>query len=282
MSYDIPKQNSNSVSSNASLTKPLLGDDLQRMSDNIQNQLQGISKNVAELYNLSEKIGTSQDTKSVHDDIQNTIKKANHMCQTCKEMLRSFKDTQVGSQQANLSRMQQYANLSKTLNDLSNKFQAVGSDIKKKEQEYINMARKSLIGSRRASSIHDRPSFSDSQDNIRGTTNQQQVYDDAQHLEDAINERQKEIDIIERVMIDVHGVVKEIGMELISQREKLERVDDNMKTAKVNISGGLVQLEQAEKKQRTGQQTLCIVMLVIILVVVLIICVFMAMTPAKQ
>jgi t-SNARE complex subunit (syntaxin) len=82
------------------------------------------------------------------------------------------------------------------------------------------------------------------------------VLEEAEYMEEVINERQKEIDKIDRIMGDVRDIAKDFGQEVNMQGDKLVDVDNNMSKVADNTAVATEQLKEANKRSKSNGKCL--------------------------
>lgn len=83
--------------------------------------------------------------------------------------------------------------------------------------------------------------------------------------EDLINERDQEIQKIATSITELATIFKELAVLVIDQGTILDRIDYNMEQVVEQTEKGVVELEQAEKIQKTNRPMKCIGVLLILI-----------------
>lgn len=100
------------------------------------------------------------------------------------------------------------------------------------------------------------------------TTQQLSVVDD---LQDEIQSRDVEISQIAKSIEELGSIFKELAVLVIDQGTILDRIDYNMEAVVEHTQTGIVQLEKAEKTQKSARPMKCIIILLITIAVLLLI-----------
>lgn len=92
--------------------------------------------------------------------------------------------------------------------------------------------------------------------------------------EDLINERDQEIQKIATSITELATIFKELAVLVIDQGTILDRIDYNMEQVVEQTEKGVVELEQAEKIQKTNRPMKCIGVLLILICLMTMLLVF--------
>lgn len=84
-----------------------------------------------------------------------------------------------------------------------------------------------------------------------------------------INEREQEITHVVRSIEDLNEVFKNLATMIVDQGTVLDRIDYNIEKVAVHVDHGLVELQKAQKHQKTNKKMYCIGILILILVFML-------------
>ena len=86
-------------------------------------------------------------------------------------------------------------------------------------------------------------------------------------MAEVIQQRKKDIGQIESIMQNINAIAKDINVEVQAQGEKLERLDQHMRTAADNVVGAKGELTEASAYQKKSGK--CLLYLIIAMVIVL-------------
>lgn len=83
-------------------------------------------------------------------------------------------------------------------------------------------------------------------------------------MDEIINERQKEINKIDRIMSDVREIAKDFALEVNTQEYKLVDMDNNMGKMVGNTEEATKQLKEANKRSKSNGWCLLIIALLVL------------------
>ena len=76
------------------------------------------------------------------------------------------------------------------------------------------------------------------------------VLEEGEYMDEIINERQKEIDKIDRIMGDVREIAKDFALEVNTQEYKLVDMENNMGNVANNTEAATKQINEANKRSK--------------------------------
>ena len=79
-------------------------------------------------------------------------------------------------------------------------------------------------------------------------------------MEDYLNERKQQLDRVHKIMSEVHGIAKDMGVEVTTQGKKIEEINKEMEVAQVNVSAGKEQLEIKKASTLRGNKWLLLIL----------------------
>ncbi|CAI2373800.1 unnamed protein product [Moneuplotes crassus] len=89
------------------------------------------------------------------------------------------------------------------------------------------------------------------------------VLEEADYINDVIDERQAQIDKIGNIMNGIRDISQDFNMEVEAQGEKLVNVDNNMENVAGNTKEATKQLQQADKRSKSTGKCLIIIAAII-------------------
>mmetsp|Transcript_13838 Transcript_13838/g.13788 ORF Transcript_13838/g.13788 Transcript_13838/m.13788 type:complete len:115 (-) Transcript_13838:145-489(-) len=89
------------------------------------------------------------------------------------------------------------------------------------------------------------------------------VLEEADYINDVIDERQAQIDKIGNIMNGIRDISQDFNMEVEAQGEKLANVDNNMENVAGNTKEATKQLQQADKRSKSTGKCLIIIAAII-------------------
>lgn len=90
------------------------------------------------------------------------------------------------------------------------------------------------------------------------------ILEEAEYMEDIINERQNEINQIDKIMNDVKEIAQDYAVEVDEQGEKLAEIDTDMQNVAMNAHEATRQLKQADKRSRKNGRCLLIIAIIVL------------------
>lgn len=78
------------------------------------------------------------------------------------------------------------------------------------------------------------------------------ILEEAEYMDDIIDERQKDINKIERIMSDVREIAKDFCLEVNTQGDKIVQLDDNTQQTAINVAEAREQINQASRRSRSN------------------------------
>ena len=109
---------------------------------------------------------------------------------------------------------------------------------------------------------------------------QLQLIAETDNVEEVIKQRKKDINQIESIMQNINAIAKDINIEVQTQGEKLQRLDQHMVTAANNVEAAKEELIGAEQHQKKGGR--CLLYMIIAGVVCLAIVLTIVFTTGKK
>lgn len=85
-----------------------------------------------------------------------------------------------------------------------------------------------------------------------------------------IEDRDKQINQIHNIFENIHGIAKEINVEVYQQGDKVKSLHTNVTDAAQNIKDGNGELVEAEKSQKSGCKWLAICLAVLIIIIIIV------------
>ena len=153
---------------------------------------------------------------------------------------------------------------------LARKLQQLSVEFRQKQRNYlkdVQIQKGGVVAENEAKFGIDFNSKID--DNRIGFSPQQLVLVD--DLQEAVQSRDKEIAQIAQSIEELGSIFKELAVLVIDQGTILDRIDYNMEAVVEHTKEGIVQLQKAEKHQKSGRPMKCIVCLMITIGILLVI-----------
>lgn len=240
--------------------------DFPRLTKLISTNIQKLQSNVEDIKRMVEQIGTPTDSTELRDRLRQRQQFTSKLAKDTAKAAKEVKDMpSVFSGHEKRHRKAQVDRLISDYSDVLKRFQAVQKEAAKKEKA-------SIAKSRAGSTSHDQNDDSQS-DRQGGMQTQDQVTLSQEELQD-LQEQQAAILELERNIVDVNEIFRELATMVEDQGEKLDSIEANMEKTGTKIQSATVHLKEAEtsKKSLRKKYIACgIVGLVLLVVLVLII-----------
>lgn len=114
------------------------------------------------------------------------------------------------------------------------------------------------------------------QENLRNTEEYKQkmgmqvkILEESDYVDSIIQDRQKDIDNISKIMSDIKTIAVDFNIEVDAQGTKLEDLDKNMGNVALNTKEATKQLTQASERSKKNGRCLMIIALVIVLCLII-------------
>ena len=224
--------------------------------DSINSQLEEIVRQMSQLNALhATRLGSvfGKDLDNMETDIESLTRTITNRFRTCENMLQKVGHaTKKGHKEeatigANIQR-----SLAKKLQELSVQF-------RQKQRKYLSDVQTQK-------SPHEDKFGIDLNDGL--SMQQQTVVDD---LTLVVQSRDKEIAKIAQSIEELGAIFKELAVLVIDQGTILDRIDYNMEAVVEHTREGIMQLEKAEKHQKSARPLKCIIFLLAVIAVLLLI-----------
>jgi len=92
------------------------------------------------------------------------------------------------------------------------------------------------------------------------------ILEEAEYMDEIIEERQKDIDQIGKIMGDVREIAKDFWLEVNMQGDKIVEIDRKNEATAANTIEASRQLQQANKRSRSNGWCLLLIALVILVI----------------
>lgn len=86
---------------------------------------------------------------------------------------------------------------------------------------------------------------------------------EAEYLNDVINQRQNDLNAVEGLMDDINSIAKTLHVNTAEQGQKLVKVVENTDVAHTNAVDGHKNIEKASEHQKSGNKWLCWILFII-------------------
>ncbi|CAL9691344.1 unnamed protein product [Knipowitschia caucasica] len=243
--------------------------DFHSLTQTCSSNIQKITQNTAQIKSMVNQLGTSQDTTTLQERLQQIQHSSN---QLAKETNKHLKE--LGSIPLPLSpseQRQQKIQRERLMNDFSaalNNFQSIQRLAAEKEKESVARAR---AGSRLSADDPFRDeklvSFDSQEDWGQMTTQSEEVAITEEDLE-LIKERETNIRQLESDILDVNQIFKDLAVMIHDQGEMIDSIEANVENAEVHVERGADQLQRAALYQQKSRKKMCILAVVCAIIII--------------
>lgn len=258
--------------------------DFTRLSQAVGNNIQKINNSVSQMQSLLSGSDGRHDASSRSTD--KLLQIQHYTNQLAKETNQMVKDlNQLSPASSPSEQKQQRIQRDRLVNEFTkalNNFQAVQR--LEKEREKANMV-KAKASSKFDPFSESRLGFNDDREAVSFKQPQQQsvVQIDAADVDmEMMAEREEALHKLERDIVDVNQIFKDLGMLVHEQGEVIDSIEANVESASVNVEQGTEQLRQAKDYQSKSRKKKCIIITILIVILALIIIIPTAIYAPKS
>ena len=90
-------------------------------------------------------------------------------------------------------------------------------------------------------------------------------------IEEYITEREQDIDIITRDILDINKIFKTLNIVVEEQGHLLDHIEDNISSVVINVKNAEIELESAHTKQKDTGKWLWWIFLILIVILIIIV-----------
>ncbi|XP_060072605.1 syntaxin-7-like isoform X1 [Ylistrum balloti] len=246
--------------------------EFNRLVNSISGNIQKISQHVAQMQRAVNQIGSSQDSDRLREQMHQAQTYTNQLAKDTNHELKELAHLPMPASEQSKWRMQRDRLTDEFSNALKN-FQTVQRSAAEKEKASVARAR--------AHSSSTTPGFNDFSD-IRpeeqqaapGFSQTRQILQMEEDVDlEMLQEREDSIKKLERDIVDVNQIFKDLGMLVHEQGEMLDSIEANVESAQIRVEEGTQQLSKARDYQSKARRKkcICIVILLVVLAVIAII-----------
>lgn len=91
-------------------------------------------------------------------------------------------------------------------------------------------------------------------------------------MANVIAQRDKQINQIHGIFENIHGIAKDINVDVYAQGEKVQTLEKNVDEAAKNVKDGNSELVQAKKHQK-GRNKCVLITLIVVVIILIIVCI---------
>ncbi|XP_065062440.1 syntaxin-7-like [Rhopilema esculentum] len=233
-----------------------------RLSNAVSNNVQSMTKNVAAIQRLTNKIGTSSDVPELLEDLQEKQMDAHRIAKETANYLKQLGFIESGTPQEQKQRKLQQEKLRDNFSDVLGKLQKAQRLAAEKEKASVQRAR--------AASVEYRDYEGKTEPLGQQGGPSLQVQTEADLSLEEIREREEAIRKLESDIIDVNDIFKDLALMVHEQGDIVDSIEANVGNAAANIEEGNVQLEKARDYQKASRRKLCCLVVILLVVAAII------------
>eukprot|EP00795_Rhopilema_esculentum_P007539 gene7539-13322_t len=207
-----------------------------RLSNAVSNNVQSMTKNVAAIQRLTNKIGTSSDVPELLEDLQEKQMDAHRIAKETANYLKQLGFIESGTPQEQLAAEKEKASVQR----------ARAASVEYRDYE----GKTEPLGQQGGPSL--------------------QVQTEADLSLEEIREREEAIRKLESDIIDVNDIFKDLALMVHEQGDIVDSIEANVGNAAANIEEGNVQLEKARDYQKASRRKLCCLVVILLVVAAII------------
>ncbi|KAL6045695.1 Syntaxin-7 [Balamuthia mandrillaris] len=251
--------------------------------DRIADQLQQLSRNVSQLKELSQKLGTRQDNDRLRQDLSRLREETTDLAKRTREDLYGG-DSERRWKAADVKSRAKRDRLGGQFRDLLQDYERAAQLSLKKEREAVQVIEETV--NHRKSMKAGR--YDDDDDDSDGKGFQMKMkelgLDDVDVDEKLIRERNEQIHQIELDLQELGEVFRDVSTLVHDQGEILTTVETQASTAKANTDYAVEELEVSNKLQCAARRKMCCLGIIVtaVVVVILIILIVVLVTQLKK
>jgi len=230
-------------------TKQSYFDEFEEIKNELVGSMAKVIKNYEYISKNLPKVGTKDDSKQLREMIQKTTKQANDMCDNSEEMMNKMKKFLT-------SKDREIKVVSHKIIEDYNKVKDSLKKITKLAKELIEET--SLPMKENNSKIyHDDSEDNDQEHLIKKNQNQLVDSNKLQFQDSIIQQRDAEIKAIQKQMVEVNEIFKDIAHLVGEQGEIVDNVFLNIQQSRQHVGEGTKALTDANKSSTAGRSCLC-------------------------
>ncbi|KAJ3230798.1 hypothetical protein HDU78_008094 [Chytriomyces hyalinus] len=229
---------------------------IRKTWDRASNAVFQISNNVASLDALVKQLGSAKDTPELRARLHDLTESTRDMIKQTGADLKSLVIPENSSHFEGRQHKMAQQKLQKDFESVLSRFQDVSKLAAKKSREYVQKARNYQQQHAHGHDDHD--------ENENAPLLQQQQLQDQEALdaeveynESLILEREQDLQNIERNIVEVNEIFRDLGTIVGEQQFVLDHIESNVGSVAVNMEGATGELRIAAERQKAAQSRMC-------------------------
>ncbi|KAJ3327528.1 hypothetical protein HDU76_011635 [Blyttiomyces sp. JEL0837] len=248
------------------------GDDYRRIRDRASHAVFLISNNVVSIQKFVGQLGSPKDTADMRHKLHTLTEETRDMIKQTSTDLKllsapEHNQSQFDERQRKIAQQK----LQKDFEDVLRRFQTVSKSAAEKSRDYVHKARaQQHLQEEEESATESQPLMGNSQ-----RLQQLQTLDnEIEYNESLIQEREEDLRNIERSIVEVNEIFRDLGTLVHEQGYMLDNIESNVGSVAINMENATGELRTAARYQKMSQNKMCclfIILGVIGVIVVLVI-----------
>ncbi|KAJ3107209.1 hypothetical protein HDU97_004629 [Phlyctochytrium planicorne] len=251
-------------------TNKRLSDDSRRIWDRASHSIFMISNNVASVQKLVTQLGTAKDTPEMRQRLHVLTEDTREMIkQTSSDLKKLVNSTGQYSEFDARQRKIAHQKLQKDFEDVLKRFQSVSKLAAEKSREYVDKAK------------HYQHHMSVEDDNsetapLMGSSSEQlqtlhAMDNEIDYNEALIQEREEDLRNIEKSIVEVNEIFRDLGTIVNEQQYMLDSIESNVGEVAVNVRNAHDELQTASRYQKMSGNKVCCLLIIIAVVLAIIV-----------
>ncbi|KAI9033271.1 t-SNARE, partial [Hyaloraphidium curvatum] len=221
-----------------------------------------ISSNVASIQKLLSLVGTPRETDDVRQKLHNLTEQTRDLVKATSGDLKDLGTVAASSGTDSRQRKITHQKLQKDFEDVLKRYQSVSKSVADKSRTYVEKARASQRGS--------------TWENPIGSVLQIQGLDyEIEYNESLIAERERDIKEIEKSIVEVNEIFRDLGTMVNEQQYMLDNIEANVSSVAVNMENATDELRTASKYQKMSRNRMCCLLLVLAIIAIIVVAIIL-------
>ncbi|KAJ3140045.1 hypothetical protein HK100_010890 [Physocladia obscura] len=230
---------------------------IRKVWDRASNSVFQISNNVASLDALVKQLGSSKDSPDLRSRLHDLTESTRDMIKQTGADLKSLVIPEDSSNYEGRQHKMAQQKLQKDFENVLSRFQNVSKMAAKKSREYVQKAR---THQQQQQNLKFRVNDDDEENSENAPLLLQQdeaVDAEVEYNESLIQEREQDLQNIERSIGEVNEIFRDLGTIVGEQQYMLDHIDSNVGIVAVNMEGATGELRIAAERQKAAQNRMC-------------------------
>ncbi|KAJ3391374.1 hypothetical protein HDU84_006119 [Entophlyctis sp. JEL0112] len=233
---------------------------IRKVWDRASNSVFQISNNVASMDALVSQLGSAKDTSELRNRLHELTESTRDMIKVTSADLKSLVISENSSNFEGRQHKMAQQKLQKDFESVLSRFQNVSKMAAKKSREYVQKARNYQ---QQKNSGDDGNDDADENAPLLNIQQQEQIARDhvidleVEYNENLIQEREQDLQNIERSIVEVNEIFRDLGTIVGEQQFVIDHIDGNLGSVAVHMEGATGELRIAAERQKAAQNRMC-------------------------